>query len=138
MDVEHSVVFCYLPCNSSTLHVVRQSHVVTPDIELPLAQAEDTAQHVSCVNSYSHIHIKSRGFSNESTASVVVVVEGVVCQARIIIVDRDRRVKDNTRQLLLYFHLPLMDDYCECGKTARVTTIRSRMRQQNRISTSVE
>lgn len=31
-----------------------------------------------------------------------------------------------------------MDEYCECGKTARVTTIRSRMRQQNRISTSVE
>jgi len=53
-----------LPSDSSRFHVIRQSHVVRPDIKLPLTQSKNSAQNWSTVDSDSHIQIEACLLSN--------------------------------------------------------------------------
>lgn len=50
------------PRYAGRLHPVGQRHVVRPDVVLPLAQADDAAQHVPRVNADPHVDIHSCGF----------------------------------------------------------------------------
>lgn len=58
------------PSNTSALHVVGQSHIVAPHVELPLAQTQHTTQYIARVDSYPHIHVKASGFPYKPTLDV--------------------------------------------------------------------
>lgn len=44
----------------SGLHLVGQSHVVGPDIKLPLAQAQHAAVDSAAVDAHPHVHVDAR------------------------------------------------------------------------------
>jgi len=46
--------------------MVRQGHIIAPDVELPLPQTEHPAQHVPRVNAYPHIDVEAGGLADES------------------------------------------------------------------------
>lgn len=46
-----------LPRNSTRFHMISQSHIIRPNIKLPLVQAQYSRQHSATVYSYPHIHI---------------------------------------------------------------------------------
>jgi hypothetical protein len=52
----------YSPSQSSRLHLIRERHVIAPYIELPLSQAEDSAQNVATVHAYPHVDVAARCF----------------------------------------------------------------------------
>jgi hypothetical protein len=53
------------PRDAPRLHVVGQCDVIAPDVELPLAQAQNTAKNVACVYADPHVHIEACCFTNK-------------------------------------------------------------------------
>lgn len=70
-----------LPWYSTTFHVVCQGDVITPDVELPLPQAEDPAMNPASVYSHSHVHVHGTDLSIEA-----VKVESIIQGAMIAII----------------------------------------------------
>lgn len=51
---------------AARLHVIGQRHVVRPDVELPLAQPQDAAQHAAGVNADAHVQMDVRRFDDRT------------------------------------------------------------------------
>ena len=47
--------------------MIGEGHVVAPHIELPFAQTEHSAQHVSRVNSYPHVDVEAGSLADKPT-----------------------------------------------------------------------
>ena len=54
-----------LPWDAPWLHVVGQCDVITPHVELPLTQTQDSTQDIAGVDADPHIHIEPCGFSDK-------------------------------------------------------------------------
>ena len=54
------------PWDAPGLHVVGQCDVITPDVELPLTQTQDSTQDIAGVDADSHIHIEPCGFTDKT------------------------------------------------------------------------
>jgi hypothetical protein len=53
------------PWDAPGLHVVGQCDVITPHVELPLTQTQDSTQNIAGVDADSHIHIEPCGFTDK-------------------------------------------------------------------------
>jgi hypothetical protein len=58
----------YAPWYASTLHIVGQRDVIGPNIELPLAQPEDSAVHASWVDADPHVDVDACHVTHQSVA----------------------------------------------------------------------
>lgn len=47
----------FIPRYSSAFEMIRERDVVRPDVELPLPQSQNPAEHRSAVDPYSHVQI---------------------------------------------------------------------------------
>ena len=53
------------PWDAPGLHVVGQCDVITPHVELPLTQTQDSTQDIAGMDANSHIHIEPCGFADK-------------------------------------------------------------------------
>lgn len=65
-----SKTFCFIkidfsPSKSTALHFIRQRNIVTPHVELPFSQTENTAKDIPTVDADSHIDVASSGFPHD-------------------------------------------------------------------------
>lgn len=51
-----------LPRKAAAFHVIRESHVVRPHVELPLSEPQDAAVHTARVYSDPHVHVHRHHF----------------------------------------------------------------------------
>lgn len=49
--------------------MIGQRHIVAPDVKLPFTQTQDATQHISRVNSDSHVNIETCRFPDESKSA---------------------------------------------------------------------
>lgn len=54
----------YLPWKASRLHMIGEGDVMWPDVKLPFAKSDHATQHITRVNTNSHVDIYSCGLPN--------------------------------------------------------------------------
>lgn len=59
-----------LPSYASTLHVICQSDIVAPHVELPFAQSQHSAQDIAGMDADSHVHVESCRLTDESVVGM--------------------------------------------------------------------
>lgn len=55
-----------LPWYATTLHVIGESDIITPDIVLPLAKSNHATQDVAGVNANPHVNVETGGSPHSS------------------------------------------------------------------------
>ena len=66
MSIVEKLLLSRLPGHPSGLHPVGESDVVAPDVELPLAEADDAAEHVARVHADPHVHVRAGHLAHRS------------------------------------------------------------------------
>ena len=61
-------ISAHSPGHPAGLHPVGEGDVVAPDVELPLAEADDAAEHVARVHAYPHVHVRAGHLAHGSVA----------------------------------------------------------------------
>ena len=66
VSIVEKLLLSRLPGHPSGLHPVGESDVVAPDVELPLAEADDAAEHVARVHADPHVHVRAGHLAHRS------------------------------------------------------------------------
>lgn len=53
------------PSLPSSLHLIGERYVIRPDVELPLAQSQDTTVDTTAVDAHAHVHVDARHLSHQ-------------------------------------------------------------------------
>ena len=59
-------ISAHSPGHPAGLHPVGEGDVVAPDVELPLAEADDAAEHVARVHANPHVHVRTGHLAHRS------------------------------------------------------------------------
>ena len=66
VSIVEKLLLSRLPGHPSGLHPVGERDVVAPDVELPLAEADDAAEHVARVHADPHVHVRAGHLAHRS------------------------------------------------------------------------